>query len=839
MPTTFEKIPEYTADSHDVTAAEKAYLDLSDTPQGLALSGGGVRSAAFALGVLQPLVRGDVIKNIDYMSTVSGGGYTGCALTWWLRRRLPSGTPAGTTSANFPFGQPDPKDCTPDQKSILNFLRFHYNYLSPTSTLTFLSIIAVLVRNFMVTLVFSILRIVPFILLALALITVVFLQAEQHSSILLDLFQETDPTVQLNRVLAALILISVGLCALLFLALSFGYAMMTYLLQFCQKLQARVTPLFKRDKTVYLVLFYFMESVSRLADLLRTKLRFPVPSPRINWSSFRYRGRSNAQKLFGILLTVFLTLLYCSTIPVVSNLIHQHAFDDVPLTAWTPTPSAETSGSKNDTTSAPPPNQGARLLGYHAIFFAACLSLGALLMLTPSGVRHRRLFTKLDIHRRTAGALLFLYGILFISFVIAETIFVDWTHSYQAIRSLSTGQTGSHNYSVVAVIYMLFFVAYLAGNRINVNYLGIHRVYRDRLMELFVPDPPTVDGQRWALAEGGNMARMEDMCTGENKKPYHLINTNVVLVDSKETKFRERGGANFLLSPLFCGSEATGWCRTDQYMKVSDPGITLPTAMAISGAVANPYSGASGGSWTRHRFISLVMAILSLRLGYWAPHPKKEIGEAWSQVPTLIFPGIFSTFLGGLLSEDNKMLDLTDGGHFENLGLYELLRRKLTLIVACDGSMDREFTFEGLALALERAKVDFGATIRFCDSGYGLGDVQGHTDDDARGQIPSGISARGFAVGKIDYAGGSTGTLIYIKPTLVKGVETEIRAYQMRSEAFPHEATVDQFFDELQFEAYRELGCALGTNSVPSIRAGRWEGENWVVGASDPVQDTS
>ena len=170
---------------------------------------------------------------------------------------------------------------------------------------------------------------------------------------------------------------------------------------------------------------------------------------------------------------------------------------------------------------------------------------------------------------------------------------------------------------------------------------------------------------------------------------------------------------------------------------------------------------------------------------------------------------------------------------FENLGLYELLRRKLTLIVACDGSMDRDFSYQGLALAMERAKVDFGATIRFCDSRYGLEQLRGDADADTHVQPQRGAAAQGFAVGKIHYAGGSTGTLVYIKPALVDGVGTEVRAYKMRSVAFPHEATVDQFFDEIQFEAYRELGCTLGANAVPSLLAGQWDGNTWVVGASE------
>ena len=139
--------------------------------------------------------------------------------------------------------------------------------------------------------------------------------------------------------------------------------------------------------------------------------------------------------------------------------------------------------------------------------------------------------------------------------------------------------------------------------------------------------------------------------------------------------------------------------------------MTLPTAIAISGAAASPYAGAGGTAWTRNRVVSIVMAILSLRLGYWAPNPKP--GKPWNEIPNFIFPGITSTFLLRRLHENNWVLDLTDGGHFENLGLYELARRRLKTIIVCDGSADPQSRFGALALAIERIKVDFGATIEF------------------------------------------------------------------------------------------------------------------------------
>ena len=113
---------------------------------------------------------------------------------------------------------------------------------------------------------------------------------------------------------------------------------------------------------------------------------------------------------------------------------------------------------------------------------------------------------------------------------------------------------------------------------------------------------------------------------------------NVVLDDSEKAKYSGRGGDSFILSPLFCGSHATGWHPTDRYMRNGMfRGMTLPTAMAISGAAVNPDTGASGQGITRNRLVSFLMTFLNIRLGYWAPNPKHA---TWPIAPNFLYPGI-------------------------------------------------------------------------------------------------------------------------------------------------------------------------------------------------------
>ena len=189
--------------------------------------------------------------------------------------------------------------------------------------------------------------------------------------------------------------------------------------------------------------------------------------------------------------------------------------------------------------------------------------------------------------------------------------------------------------------------------------------------------------------------------------PFPLINTNLLLIDSKERRRKLRGGDSFILTPKYCGSNATGWvdCRS-----LMDDRMTLPTAMAISGAAANPNTGAGGVGLTRNRLVSVLMAFIGLRLGYWLPNFGRDRPPSW--LPNHVWPGL-STVLPFGHHEDDWFLELSDGGHFENLGLYELVRRRARLIILSDGAQDENFAFEDLQRAQRRIAADFGATLDY------------------------------------------------------------------------------------------------------------------------------
>ena len=375
-------------------------------------------------------------------------------------------------------------------------------------------------------------------------------------------------------------------------------------------------------------------------------------------------------------------------------------------------------------------------------------------------------------------------------------------------------------------------VALITGRRVNLNYISIHRYYRDRLMETFMPDsPPAGQVTKTGPAVGANKAKLSDMCgvggagTGKvDEAPYHLINTNVVLVDSDDRRLKLRGGDNFILSPLYCGRGATGWTRTTALTRTP---LTLPTAVAISAAAANPNTGVGGEGATRNPLLSLVMSLLNIRLGFWVPNPdpakrpKNARADHFRAARYEISPHGYE--------ESRPFLQITDGGHFENLALYELIRRRVKLIICCDGGADQDFSFSDLQVFVRRVGSDFGARVDFDKDNHlehiipqGPDPVKVRDQDPNTPAYPEGtkFADRGYVKGEIVYPRepdreeSEKSTLILIKTTMIKEIGLTLKGYKGKHPSFPDESTADQFFDEEQFEAYRELGYAIARQLV-------------------------
>jgi hypothetical protein len=231
--------------------------------------------------------------------------------------------------------------------------------------------------------------------------------------------------------------------------------------------------------------------------------------------------------------------------------------------------------------------------------------------------------------------------------------------------------------------------------------------------------------------------------------------------------------------------------------------------MAISGAALNAHSGPDGKGALKTPLISFLVTLFGAQLGYWAPNPGRP--DQMQQIANYLRPGL-SGLLGFRMNEHAGFLQLSDGGHFENLGLYELIRRKMDLILVSDGGQDGDFTFADLGNAIERVRVDFGVSIRFDDECYTLEGVLPKPRDakSETWRIKFGLAKRGFALSSIWYPDRqSCGVLIYVKATMLDGLPSDLYAYKAQNPEYPDQSTLDQFFDEDQFEAYRELGYNL------------------------------
>jgi hypothetical protein len=218
----------------------------------------------------------------------------------------------------------------------------------------------------------------------------------------------------------------------------------------------------------------------------------------------------------------------------------------------------------------------------------------------------------------------------------------------------------------------------------------------------------------------------------------------------------------------------------------------------------------------------MLMALMNLRLGFWLPNPNEGTRRRWWRRSchkafraNHFEPGL-KEVLGASLKETSPVCLLSDGGHFENLALYELVRRRARLIVLCDGTADPEYAFVDLQNALARVGTDFGARIEF-DPAETLRCFMPSIDAVYPRDVR--LSKSAYAVAAITYADGSSGHLMYLTTALCEGLRLKLLGYKGANWDFPDQSTADQFFDEEQFEAYRELGYFIANKAAPRIAA--------------------
>ena len=320
---------------------------------------------------------------------------------------------------------------------------------------------------------------------------------------------------------------------------------------------------------------------------------------------------------------------------------------------------------------------------------------------------------------------------------------------------------------------------------VNVNRIGLHRFYRDRLSKAYLVHPKT--------QEHVDKLRISDLDSAKTGAPYHLINTTLNIPGTKNRDLQGRGAEFFFLSPRWSGSRQTGYCST-RALEAMDADVNLGTGIAVSGAAVSPFTGSARG----RRGFAFLLTILNIRLDLWIPNPARV---GFSRIMDMMHRRLYRVGtaylimeLFGWLNARSKYVNLSDGGHIDNLGLYELLRRRCRYIVCVDAERDPNMIFKGLGKVTAYARMDHGINIEWANLSQLAKDDQGH-------------SRTQWAFGSIDYGPGKeAGNIVYIKSSLNGNEPRDIATYRATHPQFPHESTGDQFFDESQFESYRALG---------------------------------
>jgi hypothetical protein len=815
---------------------------------GLAFSGGGIRSATFNLGIVQALAELKLLRQFDYLSCVSGGGYIGGWLSALIHR---SGGKVDDTEEQLKTGG--------EENPAIRFLRSYSNYLTPKAGLfsaDTLTAIATYVRNLYLNLTLLLLYLGSLLLLprllvwlarwltgwegahaqvdprllplfgggiACIVVAMVFIGLNLGNR---DGFKTRPPFYTRQGWVLALVVVPALLSAWL---IGYGF--------YAGALQLRSITL--SGWVLWGILVYVPPWLAgwALARLLsgRSSAEVQFGLARLLWmglfavlagalggalaagfaklsmivKGFGYSGAWVASALSTALLLKFYSLTVVCHIGLMGgDFSHDSREWWSRLGGWLLMFALIWATVFSTVYVAPAfflwaPNW---FVGSGAATWVASTAAGVLLGRSPTslgktGEKWRELAAKFMPYVFVIG----LFGLL--SFGLHQLLLYlscgDCAfHTYPdnvSFAQIAASEADYFKHTPINLLAALcvgsFALASALAWRFNVNLFSIYDFYRQRLVRCYlgasrcktrIPHPFTGFDPRDDL-------KLADLCREENgrmvcQRPYLIHNTALNLVAGKELAWQERRAAAFTFTPLHSGysftlPDAKGQCLshyrpTALYMG----GVCMGSAMAISGAAASPNMG-----YQSSPALTFLMTVFNVRLGHWSGNPGHA--SAWARHDPPFSGTYLLKELFGLTNYSSPYVYLSDGGHFENLGIYELVRRRCNCIVSIDAGQDENNTFGDLGNAIRKCYADFGIVIDL------------HADE-----LKTGYSA----VGRILYPDAPEGTLIYLKPRLTGAEPADLQNYKLTHPEFPHQATTDQWFDESQFESYRKLGHCIG-----------------------------
>ena len=845
----------------------------------LCISGGGIRSATFALGAIQGLAERGLLNRFDYLSTVSGGGYIGSWLTAWSNR-------VGGVQNVIPAlvrGAPPAKPGAPDP---IQHLRDYNSYLSPK--LGFFSadtwtLAATILRNVAL----NWLVLIPLLMAAL-LVPRIYLSVLVVPELLFGdaIFGGGSPNFgapELDSISGspAVRYVLPGMSALLFAAALFNtlrflpgvgnedHTRADYLRQVLLPLVASVLVYLPYDAFYYLGSTY--EVQSSLWDEINGRL-LPCALAWIAYLVFCRRPPGTRLQFLPLSSAIF----------VMAAGTGAAAWVTVNFLVGSPNPDATPSWPVY-VTLAPPllvlgyvlgsvlfvglssrflrdedrewmSRSAAGLLMFCAAWLLAC---GLVLIAPQWAVDWKSWAPQLLAAAAVASGWATAFGnallpknaqraggkssvpwqaaamaikaapavfvvALGIALTAATNILLSSARLLPGVRDLPgmsiLGYDGSpvawHNHvSLLSrtdpalagmLLAVLLALVWITARYININTFSLHGMYRERLVRAYLgASNPKRSAHKFTGFAGDDDVAMHALDPG--LKPMHVVNLTLNLVEANRLAWQQRKAQAFTVTPLHCGNYELGYRSAASYG--GPGGITLGSAVAISGAAASPsmgYHTSAAGSF--------IMTLLNARLGCWLGNPGSAGARTWTHAGPRTATGSLVKEAFGLTSNLSAYVYLSDGGHFENLGLYEMVLRRCRQIVVLDGGCDPSFAYEDLGNALRKIRIDLKVPIDF--------------DEASLRALHE--SKRRYAVASIDYGavdpGAGKGWLLYVKPMRLGNEPPDVDHYGRVHPDFPHQSTNNQWFDESQTESYRMLGLSTIDDICRGWNAGSLNG---------------
>ncbi|SHM60536.1 patatin-like phospholipase family protein [Rhizobacter sp. OV335] len=799
---------------------------------GLALSGGGIRSATVSLGVLQGLARAGLLHRFDYLSTVSGGGYIGAFFASLFRRPLDGNDKGNGLNAAATGHDAErilaedfsrrPPGYSPTARPLgwqLQWLRKGSRYLAPSGAGDYLYAVALVLRNLVAI----------HYVLGLALVLAVLLAIGLDWVVQMAAFTMADLPGHASGF--GLLLLSGALGAFWVAPSALAYFAAETPKSDDGKLpwwSTRTFWSFIAATAVAIGLSWWIGSFGDAGDL--------SPAPQA-W-------RLGVARLLAGLAA--LMLLSVAMLLVVGTLARHRAGR------------GETSqarllqGIRVDLT---------QVLAHGLSFLLAAVSAAALLLLVP----HLREYTAKLVAAAVAAAPAarflmslvpqrkkdneaspaWLQWLASAAGVLAFTLLVlGWTLAADALVSTWLMPTGISGFAVITSVLLLLALAFATGQSFQfLNLTTIQRMYASRIIRSYLGASNAERsnaGSRSAWQRISEAHPRDDLPRGEyyaadaweRGAPLHLINVtiNQTVSDTDPLVQRDRKGRPLVVSPCALGVDGLwyDWDRpaVERGKPVRLEALTIGNWIGISGAA---FSTGLGRATSLGK--SMLFTIGNVRLGHWwkawpeerAPRkrgPLDLLARGISRVFTTqayLASELFARFSGTQL----PYWYLTDGGHFENTGVYELLRRRVGMVLACDNGADPSYQLEDLANLMRLARIDMGCEfVRLVREDFGpmadaprwlnaVIDDQRLTRGDGNEDKDTGRAMLFYAYRPLDPDGVDSGTaLVVLKPRLAHSTPLDVLEYAATSPTFPQETTADQFFDEGQWESYRRLGAA-------------------------------